>query len=162
MDLSNKLNPNTIFLNSLFLQLDPTVIQKKNVFYMNYHLYDDDSFIHVGLDKEKSKDIIGFSRVEDYSVYIGENRYYSENKDKYVYAKLYIRVDNKKIVIKRRYQDFMEFYADTSALLLSLFWILGVLFAYYDKTVADYSISKKLFDFEGIKGNKFHQFKIFK
>ena len=78
------------------------------------------------------------------------------------YAKMYIRVDNRKIVIKRKYQDFMEFYADTSALLLSLFWILGVLFAYYDKIVTDHSISKRLFYFEGIKGNKFDQFKIFK
>ena len=163
LDLSNKTYPNTTFLNSLFLQLNPTVIQKKNVFYMNYHLYDDDSIIHVGLDNEKSKDMIGFSRVEDYSIYIGEQRNnYPNAKDNDVYAKLYIRVDNKKIVIKRRYQDFMEFYADTSALLLSLFWILGVLFAYYDKTLADHSISKKLFYFEGIKVNKFDQFKIFK
>ena len=121
---------------------------------MNYHLYDDDSFIHVGLDEGKSKDMIGFSRVEDYSVYKGD---YGST-----YAKMYIRVDNRKIVIKRKYQDFMEFYADTSALLLSLFWILGVLFAYYDKIVTDHSISKKLFYFEGIKGNKFDQFKIFK
>jgi type III secretory pathway component EscR len=75
---------------------------------------------------------------------------------------MYIRVDNKRIEIKRRYQDLMEFYADTSALLLSIFWILGIIFAYYDRIKANHSISKKLFYFEGIKKNKFDQFRDFK
>ena len=56
----------------------------------------------------------------------------------------------------------MEFYADTSALLLSIFWILGVIFAYYDRMMTNHSISKKLFYFEGIKGNNFDQLKIIK
>ena len=157
-DLLNKSHPNRTLVNSLFLQFNPTLYQKMNVFFMNYHLYDDGSFIHIGLDEEKSKDMIGFSRVEDYAFYMGDDDY------TWIYelARLFIRVDNRKVVIKRKYQDFMEFYADTSALLLSLFWILGVLFAYYDKTVINHSISKKLFYFEGIKGNKFDQFKIFK
>ena len=80
-----------------------------------------------------------------------------KTEDYSIYAKMYIRVDNKKIEIKRRYQDFMEFIADTTALFSILFDVLGVIFAYYDRVIANHSISKKLFYFEGIEGNKFNQ-----
>ena len=53
----------------------------------------------------------------------------------------------------------MEYYADSSSLLISIFWILAVIFAYYDKLKANHSISKKLFYFEGIKENKFKELK---
>ena len=56
----------------------------------------------------------------------------------------------------------MEFYADNSGLLLSIFWILGVIFAYYDRVITNHSISKRLFYFEGIKDNKFKEFKLIK
>ena len=81
-----------------------------------------------------------------------------ENTGDESFAKIYIRADNRKVAIKRKYQDFMEFYADISGLLLSIFWVLGVIFAYYDRIKANHSISKKLFYFEGIKDNKFAQF----
>ena len=162
IDINNLKNPFSSFLNSMFLQLNPTLIQKKNVFFMNYHLLDDNLFFHVKKEKEKPVVKTGLSRVEDYSVYKGLDRAARKAEDYAEYAKLYIRADNKKIEIKRRYQDFMEFYADTSALLLSIFWILGNIFAYYDRIKANHSISKKLFYFEGIKNNKFQQFKKFK
>ena len=56
----------------------------------------------------------------------------------------------------------MEFYADNSGLLLSIFWILGVIFAYYDRVITNHSISKRLFYFEGTEDNKFPQFKVIK
>ena len=97
--------------------------------------------------------------MEDYSLYKGLNRTDKKVEDYGVYAKIYIRADNKKIEIKRRYQDLMEYYADSSSLLLSIFWILGKIFAYYDRIKANHSISKKLFYFEGIKENKFYELK---
>ena len=42
---------------------------------------------------------------------------------------------------------------------ISIFIIFGKNFAYYDKIKANHSISKKLFYFEGIKGNKFQELK---
>ena len=51
----------------------------------------------------------------------------------------------------------MEFFADTTALFSTLFFVLGAIFAYYDRVKANHSISKKLFYFEGIEGNKFDQ-----
>ena len=166
LDLSIRRNPNKAFINSMFLQLNPTLIQKKNVFYMNYHLYDDESIIHFGKDRNISHTYVGFSRVEDYAQYKGTDY---KNFDK-TYAKLYIRADNKKVEIQRRYEDLMEFYADTSALLLSIFWILGVILAYYDRMKTNHEISKSLFYFKGAKeikmeknfGIKFEDLKIIK
>ena len=158
ININNLNNPFSSFLNSMFIQLNPTLIQKKNIFFMNYHLLDDNLLIHINQNNEKPVVKTGLSRIEDYSVYKGLDRAVKKAEDYAEYAKMYIRVDNKKVEIKRRYQDFMEFYADTSALLLSIFWILGNIFAYYDRIYANHSISKKLFYFEGIKNNKFHQF----
>jgi hypothetical protein len=126
---------------------------------MNYHLYDDESIIHFGKDTNDLQTFVGFSRVEDYAQYKGINRkyFFSYINDSPYYAKLYIRADNKKVEIQRRYEDFMEFYADTSALLLSIFWILGVILAYYDRMKTNHEISKSLFYFEGTKGIKFEK-----
>jgi len=157
INLDDHKNPYSSFLNSLFLQLNPTLIQKKNIFLMNYHLYDDDHFFHIFDNKEEPINRTGLSRVEDYAVYKGLDRAVMKTEDYSIYAKMYIRVDNKKIEIKRRYQDFMEFFADTTALFSTLFFVLGAIFAYYDRVIANHSISKKLFYFEGIEGNKFDQ-----
>ena len=157
INLDDHKNPYSSFLNSLFLQLNPTLIQKKNIFLMNYHLYDDDHFFHIFDNKEEPINRTGLSRVEDYGVYKGLDRAVMKTEDYSIYAKMYIRVDNKKIEIKRRYQDFMEFFADTTALFSTLFFVLGAIFAYYDRVKANHSISKKLFYFEGIEGNKFDQ-----
>ena len=163
INISNYSQPYSSFLNSMFVQLNPTLIQKKNIFFINYHLYDDKQILRLGKEGGKMKIKTGLSRVEDYAVYKGLDRVNNKIEDYETYAKLYIRVDNKKIEIKRRYQDLMEFYADTSSLLLSIFWLLGILFANYDKIKANHSISKKLFYFEGVKyNNNFKNFKSIK
>ena len=141
IDINNK-EPFSSFLNSMFLQLNPTIIQKKNVFFMNYHLLDDDLLIHFNQNEEKEVIKTGLSRVEDYSVYKGLDRAIKKVDDYAAYAKIYIRTDNRKVVIKRRYQDIMEFYADASSLLSAIFSILGIIFAYYDRIKANHSISK--------------------
>ena len=51
----------------------------------------------------------------------------------------------------------MEFYADNFALLLSIFWVLEVILAYYDIMKTNHEISKSLFYFEGTKGIKFEK-----
>ena len=159
IDINNYEHPFSSILNSIFLQLNPTLIQKKNIFFMNYHLFDDTLLLHVNQNDEENREIMtGLSKVEDYSQYKGTERSSAVGDDYEAYAKIYIRADNRKVAIKRKYQDFMEFYADISGLLLSIFWVLGVIFAYYDRIKANHSISKKLFYFEGIKDNKFAQF----
>ena len=146
-------------LNSMFIQLDPTLFKRKNIFFMNYTFEDDNNLLHFIKPTVKIENRTGISRVEDYALYKGTDKLYKEQKDFDLYARMYLRVDNRKVVISRRYQDFMEFYADSTSLLLSIFWVLGVFFTYFDRIKANHSISKKLFFFEGIKKNKFKEFK---
>jgi hypothetical protein len=149
----------TSYINSLYLQLSANLLQEKNVFFMNYHLYNERNFLHIFENDKNPNTMVGFSRVEDYSLYKGLNEDWNTSYDYEKYAKLYVRVDNKKVVIKRKYQDFMEFYADNTLLLLNLFEILCVILSFYDKLRANHSITKKLFFYEGIEQNQFEELK---
>ena len=159
LNLSNFKEPSKYYINSLFLQLNPTLIQEKNVYFLNYHIYNESKLFHIFEKNDKPKLIPGFSRTEENSLYKGLDRTSSVSYDYDQYAKLYIRVDNQKVVIKRKYQDFMEFYADNSSFLITLFSILCLIFSSYNKLKANHSISKKLFYFEGIENNKFEELK---
>ena len=156
-NLSNFEEPIKTYINSLFLQLNPSLINEKNVFFMNYNLFNESKFLHIFENDDNPKIVSGFSRVEDYFLYKGLNRTVNNSYDAENYAKLYIRVDNKKIVIKRKYQDFMEFYADNTSLLINIFEILCIIFSFYDQLQANHSISKKLFFYEGIEQNQFEE-----
>jgi len=162
LNLSNFEEPTKLYINSLFLQLNPTLVQEKNIYFMNYHIFNESKLFHIFEQNIKPKMIPGFSRTEEYALYKGLNRGSSESYDYEKYAKLYIRVDNQKVVIKRKYQDFMEFYADNSSLFITIFRILCFIFSFYSKLKANHSITKKLFFFEGIENNKFEEFKIIK
>ena len=157
LNLSKSDKPFSYIINSMFLQLNPNLIQKKNIFYMNYLLENDVRLFQLSMERQKIKKRTGLSRVEDYAEYKGTNRTLRGYGSDTIYAKIYIRADNRKIIIKRNYQDLMEFYADKSSLWLSLYWFLCFLFALYDRENASHSISKRLFYFEGIKDNKYNK-----
>ena len=159
LNLSNFKEPSKYYINSLFLQLNPTLVQEKNIYFMNYHIFNESKLFHIFEQNDKPKMIPGFSRTEEYALYKGLNRGSSKSYDYEKYAKLYIRVDNQKIVIKRKYQDFMEFFADNSSLFIAIFKILCFIFSFYNKFQANHSITKKLFYFEGIENNKFEELK---
>ena len=118
---------------------------------MNYHLSDEDSFLHVLPGGEKSSTKTGLSRIEDYAVYKGLNRVDKKTDDYNIYAKIYIRADNRKVEIYRYYQDFMDFYDETTAIFWTLYYFAILIIPNYDRKKAIHSISKKLFFFEGTK-----------
>ena len=151
IDVDDYRNPISSVLNSMFLQLDPTIIQKRNILFMNYHLSDEDSFLHVIPGGEKSSTKTGLSRIEDYAVYKGLNRVDKKTDDYNIYAKIYIRADNRKVEIYRYYQDFMDFYDETTAIFWTLYYFAILIIPSYDRKKAIHSISKKLFFFEGTK-----------
>ena len=66
-----------------------------------------------------------------------------------------MRSDTRKTDIKRRYQKLMEFYADSSSLLIGLYEILLIVLGYINTFYAEYSISNKLFLFKEIEGTHF-------
>ena len=147
LNLSNYKEPIKSFINSLFLQINPTLFLKMNVFFMNYHLNNDTTFIPIKSGNKEEDPLLntGFSRAEQYFLYKGTDRFSKKPDSFHKYANLYIRVDNKKIEINRKYQNLLEFYADNSSLLLSIFAILNFLFSKYNTFKANESISKRLF-----------------
>ena len=88
---------------------------------MNYHLEDNSKIIQLDIKDQDPEIETGISRVEDYAEYKGVNRTINGYGNEINYAKIYIRADNRKIMIKRKYQDLLEFYADKSSLWLSVY-----------------------------------------
>jgi len=151
--------PISYLINSMFLQLNPTLFQKKNIYYMNYHFDNKTDNLNLNFNKNKTEIFTGLSRVEDYAQYKGLNRTFKKYNDISNYAKIYIRADNRKIIIKREYPDIIGFFSEKSSILLGLYWLLCHILALYGREKANHSISKKLFYFEGIESSKFKKFK---
>ena len=152
IDINNYENPIQSFLNSLFIQINPSLFLKKNIYFMNQYFQNDNYlFFNFAEDSPVIRTI--FSREEQYSLYKGLNRYTTKPSDYKNYAKIFVRADTKKIEIKRKYQKVMEFFADSSSLLVALFDILCFIFDYINGFYAEHSLSKQLFFFKEVKYN---------
>ena len=155
IDIDNYKEPIKSFLNSLFIQLDPTLFIKRDVFFMNQYLVDND-YVLIDFNTDRDPKIRTlFSRYDQYSIYIGANRTEDRNYNAIYYAKIYFRSDTRKTNIKRKYQKFMEFYADTSGLLIGIYTILEVIFNYINYFYAQLSLAKKIFIFKEVEDNQF-------
>ena len=164
IDLSNYKEPIKPFLNCVFIQINPTLFIKRNVFFNNQYLYDDDFLLEVFDANEKPSQVKTlFSRYEEYALYIGLNREIKRQQDYINYAKIYMRADLKKTEIKRTYQKIIEFYADASSILVAIYEILIIIISTINKFYGENSIIKKLFLFKGINNkyfniqNKYHK-----
>ena len=149
-DITNDFNdhkkPIKFFKNEVFLQLNAEFYLTMNTFFMNqYFINDDDLFLAFKDDEYKTT---SFSGSEHYFLYKGN---YSENITNY--AKIYLRADNKKVEIKRKYKTIYEFYADTFIFWEMIFCIINILFNLYNNLYAYHSIEKKCFPKEKIKRN---------
>ena len=173
IDLDNYKNPVTQYLNEIFIQLNPTLFIKRNIFFMNQYFSNDDYLMFVFSDEDPTevKPLYSryeeyvlykplYSRYEEYVLYKGMNRF-TEHPDEYeYYTKIYIRADLKKTVIKRKYQKFMEFYTDASSLLIAIYAILDIIFNYINTFYANHSLSKSIFFFKDLEEeNSFNLFK---
>ena len=156
INLDNYKEPMKDFLNTFFIQLSPILFIKRNLYFMNQYLYDDDYLFWVFSDESPTGLKTLFSRYEEYSLYLGSNRGITNPPNRANYAKIYMRADTKKTDIKRRYQKIMEFYADASSLLIGIYEILLIIFSYINTFYAEYSISSKLFLFKEIEGVHFN------
>ena len=118
---------------------------------MNYHLLNSSKFYHFLEKSESPRITAGFSRVEDYSEYKGLNRYSSKPYEYNIYAKIYIRVDNKRAAMKRTYEDFLEFFADNAEIFSAIYEVLSFILGFYAQFKANHSITKKLFFLKELK-----------
>ena len=157
-DLNNYKEPIKTYINSIFLQLNPTLFLKMNVYFMNQYFLDDDYLLYV-FDEGDPQIKILYSRYEEYSLYKGTNRGNTKPTDYLDYAKMYIRADTKKTEIKRKYQKIMEFYADASSLMIALFEILYIIFQFINTFYAEHSVTKNVFLFKELENKHFDVFK---
>ena len=157
IDLANYKEPIKPFLNSIFIQLNPTLFIKRNIYFMNQYLYDDDDILAI-FDEEKKPDQIKtlFSRYEEYSIYSGLEREKTKPLNPNDYAKIYIRADTKKTEIKRTYQKLTEFYADASSLLIAVYDFCILIISALNNFYAEQSIIKKIFLFKDIDNKNFN------
>ena len=155
MDLNNHKNPINYYLTDVFIQLDPTLFIKRNIFFMNQYLMDDDTLF--GIFKEENYSFITtlYSRYEEYALYLGLNRCKVKPPNYLNYAKLYLRADTKKTDIRRTYQNIMEFYADVSSLLLGILRLLIIIINFFNNFYAEYSFSKRIFIFKEFENSHF-------
>ena len=157
IDLFNYKEPIKPFLNAVFIQLDPTLFIKRNVYFMNQYLYDDDMIIQVFDEEQKPRQMKTlFSRYEEYSLYLGLDREKTKPLNTYDYAKIYVRADTKKTEIRRTYQKLTEFFADASSLLIAIYDFLVIVLSFINNFYAEQAIIKKLFIFKGIDNKIIH------
>ena len=153
IDIENYLNPIKPILNSIFLQINPNFNTKKNIYFMKYHFTTENKYIDFSnilyLKNNNEEELIGFSRTEDYFIY---NSYDNlDDDDTITFATIYLRADNRKTVINRKYQNLLEFYAENISFWFGMFEILNIIFTIYNGFHASLSMSKKLFFFDEIK-----------
>ena len=161
IDLNDYSQPIKPYITSIFLQLDPTLFIKMNVFFMNQYFENDTNLIYIFNNKESIVQTL-FSRYTEYSLYKGLNRGIALPTEYENYADVFIRADTKKLIIKRKYQNLMECYADSSSLLIGIFKILCFIFGFINSFYANISISKTLFYFKEIENNNLDILKKYK
>ena len=134
--------------NEFFLQLNPYFCVKVNTFFMKQTLANDHDILFEFEDDEINTNI--FSRTEQYFVYKGNydknEEYRSEDYESY--AKIYIRADPRKVQIKRKYQTFFEFWADTFSFWNALVAIIAFILNSFYKFYAFYYIGNEIFFFK--------------
>ena len=149
IDLDNYKSPITEYLNQLFIQLNPALFIKRNIYYMNQYFTSDDNLMYIYGDLTPEIKPL-YSRYEEYSLFQGLNRKKTKPPKFEFYSKIYLRADLKKTIIKRKYQRLMEFYASTSCLLNAIYKILVLIFSYIDNFYGFHSISKFIFFFKDL------------
>lgn len=148
IDIDDYKTPIKSYVEAMFIQLNPTMSIRRNMYFMNQYLFNDDNFWTFMSDNEElSIKKTLFSRLEEYSLLQGEKRH--KNLTDYTnYVKLYIRADTQKRDVKRRYQKINEFCADATSLLATLFQVLIIIFEYLNQFWGEQALSKKMFFFQ--------------
>ena len=148
VDIEDYENPIKSSVEAIFIQINPTLSIRRNLYFMNQYLYDDDHWLWVFTDDNevRVKKTL-FSRFEEYSLFQGLKR--QKNYTDYLnFVKLYIRADTKKTEIKRNYEKINEFFAEEFSLLIILYEVLYIIFQRLNSFWSEQSLSKNIFFFQ--------------
>jgi len=157
IDIADYKNPIKSYIEASFIQINPTLSIRRNMYFMNQYLYDDDFLVSIFHDENAvSKKRTLFSRNEDYSLFQGlkRNRNYTDYLN---YVKVFLRADTRKTEIKRKYQKITEFYADISTLLITIFKFLIIMFGFLNKFWGEQYLYNKLFFFQDFNLNNYNK-----
>ena len=88
IDLNNYMEPIKSYLYDVFVQLNPTLYIKRNMFFVNQYLTNDDDLLGFIDDADNSIITSLYSRYEEYSLYLGLNRSITKPPDYDKYAKI--------------------------------------------------------------------------
>ena len=148
VDIEDYKNPIKSYVEAVFIQLNPTLSIRRNLYFMNQYLIDDDSWLWVFNDDNEAKiKRTLFSRYEEYSLFQGLKRH--KNYTDYLnFVKLFIRADTKKTEIKRNYEKINEFFAEDFSLLIVLYEVLNLIFENINSFWSEQSLSKNIFFFQ--------------
>ena len=153
IDIADYKDPIKSYVEASFIQINPTLSIRRNIYFMNQYLYDDDFLVSVFHDdRELNRKRTLFSRTEEYSLFQGLKRH-NNSTDYLNFVKVFVRADTKKTEVKRKYQKISEFYADASSLLLTIFNILIIMFSFLNKFWGEQYLKNILFFFQDLNLN---------
>ena len=144
INLNNYKNPIKSFLNSFYINIESTNIIIQNIYFMKQYFFNDNCLFGVyNEDSTNYKVYPSFSRYEQYSLNKVNN-----NKDELIYAKIYLKSDTRNIYIKRKYQKFIEFFADISSIFVCSHFLLSIIINNINNFFAKFALEKKIFLFK--------------
>jgi hypothetical protein len=158
IDVNDYNNPLESSIEQIFMQLSPVNYKKMNVYFRQQEFSTDNDYL---FDMKKTKIYGGYSRYEEYSLYLGPERFDERIANYYAFGTIYVRADRNKRIISRRYQKLTEFAASCSSLLSQLLLWMFVFFSFLNRFYANQSLIKNIFQIRNTKSIHFNQLKNF-
>lgn len=148
IDIDDYKKPIKSYVEAIFIQINPTLSIRRNLYFLNQYLYDDDQLIWVFNEEDEARyKRTFFSRFEEYSLFQGLKRE-NTSTDYLNFVKLYIRADTKKTEFKRTYEKVNEFFADDFSLLIVVYEVLNAIFEVLNSFWKEQSLAKNIFFFQ--------------
>ena len=148
IDIDDYKKPIKSYVQAIFIQINPTLSIRRNLYFLNQYLYDDDQLIWVFNEEDEARyKRAFFSRFEEYSLFQGLKRE-NTSTDYLNFVKLYIRADTKKTEVKRTYEKVNEFFADDFSLLIVVYEVLNAIFEVLNSFWKEQSLAKNIFFFQ--------------
>ena len=151
IDITNHYNPISPYMKQEFLKLSPVEFNKMEVFYFTQKFISYENFF---LNNFNTKYYAGFSYFSFFNLYKGNDRFIRKPNDYNKLAKFFIRTDNSRNTIIRKYMKFTEFLANVSSLISPILLFLFIIMTRINKFYAKENIMSGIFQFKDIQKGK--------
>ena len=151
IDITNHYNPISPYMKQEFLKLSPVEFNKMEVFYFTQKFISYENFF---FNNFNTKYYAGFSYFSFFNLYKGNDRFIRKPNDYNKLAKFFIRTDNSRNTIIRKYMKFTEFLANVSSLISPILLFLFIIMTRINKFYAKENIMSGIFQFKDIQKGK--------